>query len=100
MRDPLIDYINDIHENPKHYCDKIKRLYLGIIEPIIKGLDADFYYDCKPGKLFVRFCQGDIADEENLEELLSMTTGKTIYEKMAKLEKKVFCGFIRQNKGE
>lgn len=100
MRDPLIDYINDIHENPKHYCDKIKRLYLGIIEPIIKGLDADFYYDCKPGKLFVRFCQGDIADEANLEELLSMTTGKTIYEKMAKLEKKVFCGFIRQNKGE
>lgn len=99
-RDPLIDYIQDIHDNPKHYCDKIKRLYLGIIEPIIKGLDPDFYYDSKPGKLFVRFCQGDLVDEKSFEEFLSAQQGKTTYEKMSNLEKKIFCGFIRQNKGE
>lgn len=100
MTDALLEYIKDIHEHPEYYCDKIKRLYLGIIEPITKGLDQDFYYDAKPGKKFVRFCQGDLIDEENLEDLLKMTDGKTIYDKMANLEKRVFCGFIRQHQGE
>jgi phage terminase large subunit-like protein len=94
----LWKYIEYIEENPGRTCKKLKQFYIGMIKPIVEGKNKDFYFDEKPGKKFIEFCQGKIKDKEDLDNLLKTVTGRNNYEKMQNLSKKMFCGFIRQSK--
>jgi len=90
-------YIEWIKENPEKTCKKLRKLYLGIIEPILEGTDPDFYFDPKPGRKFIEFCEGKIEDNEQLNDLLKKAPDGSNRMKMAYIEKTVLCGFIRQS---
>lgn len=95
----LADYIEDIHRNPDSYNRKIRQMFVGILEPILKGESDKYYFDPKPGQNFIRFCQGDIRDEEHLNSLLKDAHGADNYEKIDYIERTLHikCGLIRQS---
>lgn len=101
--DALENYIKDIERNPDNYCDKIKRAYLGRIKPIVQGKDPDFYYDPAPGTKFIRFCQGDIVDQADLDARLADCPGKRPLDKLMYYQRynsDFFTGMLKLDKDQ